>query len=87
MEIKVNVAEVSALLQVVGEVAGSFNTQPTKETEDLDMMATFGDIKNELDDCLTTYMRAAAGMQELLQSQIQTYDKVDQALATKIGSN
>jgi hypothetical protein len=87
MEIKVNVAEVSALLQVVGEVAGSFNTQPTKEIEDLDMMGAFCEVKSKLDACLMAYMRAAADMQEQLQSQIQTYDKVDQALATKIGSN
>jgi hypothetical protein len=85
MEIKVNVAEVSALLRAVGGVAGNFNTQPIEGARDLDTIAAFCDVKNELDDDLIAYMRATSDMQKQLQSQIQTYDKVDRALAAKMG--
>ncbi|WP_062048661.1 DUF5344 family protein [Bacillus sp. JCM 19034] len=85
MEIKVNVAEVSALLQAVGEVSGSFNTQSIEGARDLDMIATFSDVKNELDEYLMAYTRATSDMQKQLQSQIQTYDKVDRELAAKMG--
>ncbi|MED4174571.1 hypothetical protein P4631_19415 [Halalkalibacterium halodurans] len=37
------------------------------------------------DDDLMAYMRAVSDMQKQLQSQIQTYDKVDLALAAKMG--
>ncbi|BAB06064.1 DUF5344 family protein [Halalkalibacterium halodurans] len=86
MEIKVNVAEVTALLRSVGEVSASFNTQPIERARDLDMIAVFCDVKNELDDDLMAYMRATSDMQKQLQSQIQTYDKVDRELAAKMGS-
>ncbi|MED4195743.1 DUF5344 family protein [Halalkalibacterium halodurans] len=82
MEIKVNVAEANALLQSVGELAGSFQAVPVSTSaDDLDMMTEVDAVKVELDEYVQAYMAALYQTEVELQSLIQGYETVDHELA------
>lgn len=81
MEIKLNVEELSILLNEVSRSAHEFRTQPVDGIQGLEMIETFSELKQELDVTLKSYMMATADMHEQIISFVKEYKQMDKELS------
>ncbi|WZY01514.1 DUF5344 family protein [Bacillus sp. FSL W7-1360] len=87
MEIKINVEEAALMLKAVGDVAGSFEVTTVENTDELDMMTKLDSQREAFNETLEAYMSASHAMALEFENLVLQYERVDQELATKIGSS
>ncbi|SDB90950.1 DUF5344 family protein [Shouchella lonarensis] len=86
MEIKINVEEAALMLKAAGDVAGSFEMTTAESTDELDMMTKLDSQREAFNETLEAYMQASYAMALEFEKLVLQYERVDQELATKIGS-